>query len=1668
MRGLLLIILCVTVFFTPAYSQVYGNEWINYSQTYFKFQIITDGLYRLSYDQLLLSGIPVSAINGSNYQIFNKGQEIPLYASADVPLAINDYLEFYAVHNDGGWDSVLYADKSWQANDHLSMFNDTSAYYLTWSDQPSSNHFTEVVNDIVNHPAKEPYCWYTSGYVFGQARSTDNFSRGQEALFGYSFFDSDFSNTEGYSDIYFNKSTKSYSVYTPYPYSGGGVANLKTWVIGWGLNDHFLNITVNGTEIFDTVDYGFIVRHLNLDFSSYPVLTHPASTVIYSTEASTSASDRNSVSWLDLKYPREFNFDNSSQVHFSLNAAGTNQYIEIYNFSENETTPVLYDFTNKIRLEAVVENDTEKFVLPPSSLERKLVLLAYDTLSVIKKVDALQPVFFTDFSNPLNQGNFIIISHPFFFQDSTGYNYVEDYKSFKNANGFKSVVIDINQLYDQFAFGIETHPASIRLFTDFVMDKWPAEQRHMLLMGKGAEYAVMWANPAYRSICYVPTFGYPGSDVLLTAAGASPVPRIPIGRLAALSPTDVGNYLNKAQAFVSAQNDPFQTISNKAWMKNIMHLAGGANEFDQNTFQFYLNKYRMIIEDTLYGGKVQTFFKTSTDPIEYIVSNYLDSVISSGVSLITFYGHSSYNSFDFNLDRPEEYNNYGKYPLILTNGCLIGNLFTNYPGMSDQFVFAQDRGAIAFLAPSQFSVSSSLDLYSTNFYKNIAAIHYDESMGVSIAATIQDIVMQSNATIDKTVAEQMLLNGDPSLKMNTHTKPDYALEAQEVSFDPPSVTAGLDSFFLQVIIYNLGKAVDDSFYIDVKRNLPNGTEQFLYHQRIKAPYFNDTVRLSIKTEPTFTFGLNNFNIKIDASDSTSASGEIDEISELNNELTTNLLITSDDILPIFPYEYSIVSEQGVVLKASTVNAFADAKQYVLQIDTTEVFNSALLQEKKILQSGGVVNWSPALTLNDSVVYYWRTSVDTLYGNSFTWHTSSFIYLPGSSPGWNQSHYFQFQSTVEANNNIDLPATRLFSFVDDVKTVGVYNGITTFIGGPLPMDAPGYFINGVRIARLWDCMGYGVTMLFEVIDSLTGLQWTNPNLGGIFGLYNSIQCKSTPRDYFLYNTNTSNNEDVGNFLDTVPDGNYILMMSVNDAYIRNWDSTMLGYFNELGLTQINSITDIVPYVAFLKKNDPDYPVYEVVGDTFTSIIDTNFSITGNWDRGFIESPLIGPAASWNSLQWHTHSLEAGSDSISLQLIGVNESGVETVLSSNVLSQDTSLTGLSVTEFPFLKLRLNTIDTLYRTPVQLDYWRINYQPVPEAALNPSLHFSFDDSVNQFLPLSISIALENVTPWNMDSMLVKYQVTDATNTVHSYSKKYQPLAGGDTIHLTYNFETGSDVYTGGINYLYVEANPDDDQPEQHHFNNLGIISYYIISDDVNPLLDVTFDGIHIMDGDLVSAKPDIHMVLKDESKFLPLNDTSLFDIYLIYPDGSKQVVIFDNVTAFFYAADSGNLGKENSASVTLKKVFSIDGTYQLVVQGFDRSGNASGDNYYKISFEVINKPMISNILNYPNPFSTSTRFVFTLTGSEVPQLMKIQIMTITGKIVKEVFMNDLGNIHIGNNITGYSWDGTDQFGDKLANGLYFYRVTALLNGNDMDHYGTSSDQYFKKGIGKMYLMR
>jgi hypothetical protein len=346
--------------------------------------------------------------------------------------------------------------------------------------------------------------------------------------------------------------------------------------------------------------------------------------------------------------------------------------------------------------------------------------------------------------------------------------------------------------------------------------------------------------------------------------------------------------------------------------------------------------------------------------------------------------------------------------------------------------------------------------------------------------------------------------------------------------------------------------------------------------------------------------------------------------------------------------------------------------------------------------------------------------------------------------------------------------------------------------------------------------------------------------------------------------------------------------------------------------------------------------------------------------------------------------------------------------------------------------------------------------------------------------SAAIENLTDIPMDSMLVRYRIIGAGGISRPLAdKRYRPLPGNDTLHADIVFDPAN---FPGQNYFYVEANPDRDQPEEYHPNNLGYLPFNIAVDEYNPLLDVTFDGVHILNGDIVSAKPFVKIRLKDENKYLALNDSALLRVSLRIPNqGTPVDVPFDGTVCRFIPATSDGA---NEAYVEYRPELLEDGVYQLSVTGADRSGNGAGANggtgsraSYKIEFEVDNTPSITRVLNYPNPFSTATAFVFTMTGSQIPSQLKIQILSVTGKVVREITKDELGPLRIGRNITDYKWDGRDQFGQLLGNGVYLYRVVSSINGQDLELRGDSKiskergagvDKYFKNGYGKMYIMR
>ncbi|WP_445710099.1 type IX secretion system sortase PorU [Flavobacterium sp.] len=95
-----------------------------------------------------------------------------------------------------------------------------------------------------------------------------------------------------------------------------------------------------------------------------------------------------------------------------------------------------------------------------------------------------------------------------------------------------------------------------------------------------------------------------------------------------------------------------------------------------------------------------------------------------------------------------------------------------------------------------------------------------------------------------------------------------------------------------------------------------------------------------------------------------------------------------------------------------------------------------------------------------------------------------------------------------------------------------------------------------------------------------------------------------------------------------------------------------------------------------------------------------------------------------------------------------------------------------------------------------------------------------------------------------------------------------------------------------------------------------------------------------------------------------------------------------------------------------------------------------------------VIERVLNYPNPFVSYTEFWFSHNRPFEPLDVQVQILTITGKLVKTINQQVITDGFLCREI---KWDGKDDFGDKIGKGVYIYKLTvrSATNGDSAEKY-------------------
>jgi Peptidase family C25 len=1672
---------------------LYGNEWINYKQSYYKIKVAEDGIYRFNAQDLSVAGIPISTVKGAQFQLFALGREIPMYVSNKGNFQNSDYIEFFGKKNRGELDAALYAKPALeQMNPSFSLFNDTLSYFLTWSNTNSTANFTDIPNTLSNLPTKDAYYLHQIDSTF-VSFDLDNggFDKLNTIVASVDKIStSSYDLAEGFASTYENKRTLDFklngivkntvaatvsmrlgfetmngktvgTVYTPPP-------GLHSYQIKWNNTllkaDSFVNS-------FRVKDYSLAIDNALLNASN-----------TFSIEHKYGPSDRHRIATLRLTYPRIFDFENKKTYFFNIEASNIVRYIEIQNFNASANNIVLYDLTNNLRLIPTIDNGVVKIALPPSSKLRNLALI--NTTQV--KTASVAPTSFVNFNT--NTGNYIIVSHPSYYKDpkSNNQNWVQEYANYRSGlegGSYNSIVVDIQQVYDQFGYGIDRHAISLRNFANYTSKVW--KSKFLFLIGKGLEYREA-RDPKYfknfASYLTVPTFGYPGSDNLIPATPWSIRQNVPIGRIAALSPNDIRVYLKKVKEFEKVQRDANTSIDDKLWMKNIIHLVGG-----EDAFQNSLGNMGNIITNNKFGGKVYTFYKTSTDPVQSSNSEVVRNLIKKGVSIVNFYGHSSAGNISFALDGAADMGNKGRYFYFLAHGCYSGQVHIPQKSLGPNYLFEDDAGAIAFAAPTSYGLPYMLDAYGTTFYSQLGGNSYNKSNGEAIQNTINTFDKQTGIW---PVLNNMTYQGDPAIKMNPSPSPDYIIDLASVKFEPEVVTTLTDRFKLKYSAYNIGRVDKDTVSVSLIRELPDGSRIVVKKDTIKGFIYSKDLEFNIQGLGDFSAGRNKFYLKIDADNKVI---ELPASAESNNEVNDGkgieLFILTNDVNLLEPRNFSIVNKNAVTLKALPSNVLAPTQKYIFEIDTTADFNSISKIKKELTQSGGVLSWTPTLTFKDSTVYYWRVSPDSTAKSTYTWRSSSFVYIKNASEGWNQSHFFQFKNNDFTYMDL-LRKDRRFNYQGNSTGLIIKNNF-------FEAQRPSIGINEITSTFTYYAVlqGQNAGVMCWVFNDTTGLPWVARYYPGTPKYNASIEGYAyTNTDYFFpYRTDIiDKRKDLIKFLDTIPSKSYVVFMTVQfkgtKYYPEKWaaDSTLLGknIFSVLEKQGAKKIRDLekrgsVPYFYFYRKNDPTFVGAEKIADPANPdvTIGYNAEIKGYWYQGKVKSVNIGPASKWSAVHWKQSEVEV-KDSTFLNIYGIKKDKKEDLLIAQTLKTSLDIAAIDPNIYPNLRLEWFTRDSTKRTSPQLKFWRVLYDGVPEVVPNASKLFTFQsDTLQQGQPMYLSLAAENVSKYDMKNLLVKYNLKKPDNTQLNFYQKYKALLTNDTVALRFKLETKN---LSGKNNLTVQLNPNKDQIEQDTTNNFAFLNFFVEKDKRNPNVDVTFDGQRILNGDIISPEPNIVIQMKDENKYLLLSDTSLFKIYLRAPDQNKaELVPFSNPKLKFTPATSTN---NNRATVEFNPKLIKDGDYELLIKATDASGNkvndyqltdkekGNSDFYnYKVSFKVITKSSISKILNYPNPFTTSTHFVYTLTGKEPPAYFKIQVMSVSGKVVRELTQADLGPLRTGTHQTDKDWDGTDTFGDRLANGVYLYKIIAKkANGEDYESHDTGADQFFKNGVGKMVILR
>ncbi|MFT5801261.1 MAG: hypothetical protein ACI956_001068, partial [Nonlabens sp.] len=241
--------------------------------------------------------------------------------------------------------------------------------------------------------------------------------------------------------------------------------------------------------------------------------------------------------------------------------------------------------------------------------------------------------------------------------------------------------------------------------------------------------------------------------------------------------------------------------------------------------------------------------------------------------------------------------------------------------------------------------------------------------------------------------------------------------------------------------------------------------------------------------------------------------------------------------------------------------------------------------------------------------------------------------------------------------------------------------------------------------------------------------------------------------------------------------------------------------------------------------------------------------------------------------------------------------------------------------------------------------------------------------------------------------------------------------------NYEFGK----GKISYYAKQENSQVDARGFYDNIVIGGTDSNGIQDDQGPLVEVYMNNEDFISGGITDSAPTLLVKLSDDHGINVVGNSIGHDLSAILDQNSQNTYILND----FYESEIDDYTK---GTVSFPLLDIEEGLHKITVKAWDVANN-SAEGFTEFLVTSGEDAALDHVLNYPNPFTTSTCFQFEHNMANQTLDVQVQIFTVSGKLAKTIVAQvDANGYRISDEI---KWDGKDDYGDQLAKGVYLYKV-------------------------------